>query len=96
MKSLRMVFALVALVAGALPAQAARVCNLPPFGNNFVPLRTCAEDDDTRCGQIMPLLVDAPVIVLRPQGEWSEVRARNQSNTMIQGFIRSQFICNGS
>jgi hypothetical protein len=86
------VLVVAALAAGAIPAQAAKICQLPLFGPNVALLLTCPSDE---CLQIMPLAVDAPVIVVRPEGDWSRVRARNPNNVMIEGFVRSQFICNG-
>ena len=87
-----MLLATIAITAAlALSAQTARaeyVCNLNPYGDNFLSLRT---GPSSRYPEIMRMGANTVVIPLRASGDWYNVRLLNGT----VGWAYDQYICPG-
>jgi len=86
-------FAAIIVVVGlAMSAQTARadyVCNLNPYGDNFLSLRTGpggSYDEIERMGE------NTVLRVIGSRGPWLNVRKRDGS----EGWAHSRWICGGS
>ena len=71
-------------------------CNLDPYGDNFLSLRTCGS---SRCPEIARLGPDTFMISTDPYGErgWRQVIVLNslqdQSYSGPRGWVYSKYIC---
>jgi hypothetical protein len=90
MRSLATFFAIVALTAGSVSAQAAYVCGLSIHDHEY--LRTCAADT---CDRIMAMAEKWPVKVIEMRKIWSSVQTPdlNDKYVWVPGFMHSNRIC---
>ncbi len=78
--------ALLALVSYAIPAEAAVVCRLNPYGDNFLSLRTGPGSWFPEIDRLGP---DTGLSVLSGQGGWLQV----QTDSGSKGWVFSRYVC---